>query len=290
MATFNPPVTDGILAADPSRADRDGAHALWRYYGAWAMGKTVWKDQLGEWHEAIYPYQGGETHEVWTQGVKVVDIADTSVESLANAEVVYQGGHVHIIGEAGDADFDDLVAGGYRDFIVPANALLGSDGTFEDGSASTWVGSGSSVAASNAQANRGAWSLLVTKTGSAGSLFAVSHNSGSQLMTPVTVGSVVSVSVRMRPETVAGSKNCRAVIDFFTNPTTFNSRVNGTLTSAVDDTWHNRTVTATTPAGATLMRVLVEMQSADVADTYYLDDVFVARGPVPYDPSTGWVD
>lgn len=285
MATFTPPVTDGNALGDPDNPAIE--HRLWRHYGAWAQGMTVWKDSLGVWHQNAYPYQGGGTTTVHDWDGTTTTTPDEGIDTAA---VVYLGGHEHPIGEAGDADFDDLVAAGYRDNIVPDNLLLGSDGTFEDGTVATWVGSGSTVAASNAQAKSGSRSLLVTKTGSAGSLFAVSHNSGSQLMTPVTVGEVVSVAVNMRPETAAGSKNGRAVIDFFTNPTTFNSRVNGTASAAVDDTWHLRTVTATTPAGATLVRVLVELQSADVADVFYLDDVYVVRGSVPYDLSTGWVD
>jgi len=112
MATFTPPTTPGI----PTSTDKnDIANRHWRYFEAWDMGKTVWRDQLGAWHEQIYPYQGGDTHTVHDTVTNTTTVTtDTSVQSLANAQVVYEGGHVYELTVQEEAD---LVAAGYGDRI-----------------------------------------------------------------------------------------------------------------------------------------------------------------------------
>lgn len=115
MPTFTPPTTDGLPTFDPSKVDTDGAHRLWSYFETWAMGKTVWRDQLGVWHEQTFPYQGGETHTVHDGDTTTVT-TDTSVMSLANAQVVYHGGHVYTLTAQEEAD---LIAAGYGAFIEP---------------------------------------------------------------------------------------------------------------------------------------------------------------------------
>jgi len=113
MAVFTPPTTAGLPTFDPSKNDVANRH--WRYFEAWDMGKTVWRDQLGAWHEQIYPYQGGDrhtTHDTVTGTTTVT--TDTSVQSLVNAQVVYEGGHVY---ELTAQEETDLIAAGYSSRI-----------------------------------------------------------------------------------------------------------------------------------------------------------------------------
>jgi len=113
MTTFTPPTTDGFPTADPSKNDVSSRH--WRFFEAWSMGKTVWRDQLGAWHEQIWPYQGGDTHTVHDTITGTTTVTtDASVNSLANAQVVYEGGHVYQITAQEQAD---LEAAGYGAFI-----------------------------------------------------------------------------------------------------------------------------------------------------------------------------
>jgi hypothetical protein len=114
MATFVPPIADGILIADPAKRETDGAHALWSHYGAWAMGVTVWKDQAGVWHESLVPYQGGGMHVVFENGVQISSSGPD--EGLATAQRVYEGGHVHPITPEEEAE---LIAAGYAANIEP---------------------------------------------------------------------------------------------------------------------------------------------------------------------------
>lgn len=106
MPTFTPPTTDGNPVTD-------GSHPLWRHYGAWSTGLTVWKDESGVWHQALSPYLGGDT--------STVHHGDTTTTTgpapgLATAQVVYLGGHVH---EITDAEATELTAAGYGDYIDP---------------------------------------------------------------------------------------------------------------------------------------------------------------------------
>lgn len=117
MSTFTPPVDDGVLIYDPAKVKSDGAHGLWQHYGAWAMGLTVWKDEVGVWHESLYPYAGGGVDVVFTKGVKVSEVGPHV--GLATAQRVYEGGHVHEITPEEEAE---LIAAGYGAFIEPSDA------------------------------------------------------------------------------------------------------------------------------------------------------------------------
>jgi hypothetical protein len=112
---FTPPTTGG----NPVGVKGQPGYALWRYYDAWATGQTVWKDQNGDWHEALNPYQGGDTHRVFDNGELVSEKIDTSVLSLANAERVYYGGHDYVISEE---EADELIEAGYGPNIVEVSA------------------------------------------------------------------------------------------------------------------------------------------------------------------------
>ena len=109
MTTFTPPTTAGMPTADPAKNDVHNRH--WSFFGSWAMGKTVWKDSEGTWHEAIFPYQGGEFY----RDGDGVTTTPTSVNHLADAQVVYLGGHVYDLTAEEEAD---LIAGGYGDYIT----------------------------------------------------------------------------------------------------------------------------------------------------------------------------
>jgi hypothetical protein len=109
MPTFIPPTTAGELVGDP----KDKASwQLLRFYGSWETGKTVWRDQQGEWHEALEPYLGGHTDTVHNWNGSTVSAPDAG---LANAQVVYLGGHVHTITQQ---EADDLTAAGYGAYIT----------------------------------------------------------------------------------------------------------------------------------------------------------------------------
>lgn len=112
VLVFTPPTTDGIAMYDPAMVRTSGAHALWRHYGAWAMGQTVWKDSQGIWHAELYPYQGGAVHRVFKDGVLISESEPD--EGLATAQKVYLGGHDTVITQA---EADDLIEAGFGDGI-----------------------------------------------------------------------------------------------------------------------------------------------------------------------------
>jgi hypothetical protein len=108
---FVTPVADG----NPLGVRGQPGYGLWRHFGSWAEHKTVWKDQNGEWHEALNPYQGGDTDTVHDQrtGTTTVTTDDNPLH-LANAEVIYYGGHEYIITEE---EANELIAAGFGDFV-----------------------------------------------------------------------------------------------------------------------------------------------------------------------------
>jgi len=93
MPTFSPPL-------EPGPAPIGGrSHPLWRYYGNFDVGKTVWKDALGIWHARQMPYQGGGRDRFF-HGDTMTETIDTDVNSLANATEVYMGGSVYDVTDA----------------------------------------------------------------------------------------------------------------------------------------------------------------------------------------------
>ena len=111
MATFTPPFVDGNLMHFPNKPGP--ASRLYRFYGSWATGVTVWRDSSGVWHEALIPYLAGATHTVHDWNMSTISEPD---EGLATAEVVYLGGHVYEITAEEEAA---LIAAGYEDGITP---------------------------------------------------------------------------------------------------------------------------------------------------------------------------
>lgn len=112
MSTFTPPTTAGMPTADPAKNDIHNRH--WSFFGSWAMGLTVWKDVNGDWHQAIFPYQGGGTFTTHN-GSTTTTTVESSVNHLADAQVVYLGGHVYDLTAEEEAD---LIAGGYGEYIT----------------------------------------------------------------------------------------------------------------------------------------------------------------------------
>jgi hypothetical protein len=113
VATFTPPTTDGNLIADPAKVGSDPAHALFRHYGAWEAGKTVWKDAQGVWHESLSPYLGGATYTTHDGDETTTSGPDAG---LATAQRVYLGGHVY---EITSQEETELIAAGYGAYIEP---------------------------------------------------------------------------------------------------------------------------------------------------------------------------
>lgn len=109
MPTFVPPVHEGNARTLPGHP----ANRLYRFFGAWAQGATVWKDSQGVWHESTTPYLGGAIHAVHDGPTSTYTGPD---EGLATAQVVYLGGHVHTITED---EATELTAAGYGAFIEP---------------------------------------------------------------------------------------------------------------------------------------------------------------------------
>lgn len=147
MPTFTPPVTDGVPV---SRSD-DPGDTLWRYYGSWAMGQTVWKDQAGVWHAQTWPYQGGSTTTTHDGDTTTVTAPD---EGLATAQEVYLGGHVHEISDAKAVELMDagFPVGGqldgeeafWTDLIINSADNSGWQGadlcqSYDNGSAIVWT-------------------------------------------------------------------------------------------------------------------------------------------------------
>lgn len=111
MPTFIPPTGAG----NPTYIEgkNDPANRLFRFFGSWAMGKTVWKDSQGVWHESTHPYQGGAITRVHDGDTTTVTGPD---EGLATAQVVYYGGHVY---EITDEEAAELTDAGYGENITP---------------------------------------------------------------------------------------------------------------------------------------------------------------------------
>ena len=112
MATFTPPTVAGVPTFISGK--NDTANRLWSWFGSWAQGQTVWKDQNGEWHQNAYPYQGGGPHYTHDRGTTTVTTED-GTNLLQNAQVVYLGGHVYELTAEEEAD---LIAGGFGDYIT----------------------------------------------------------------------------------------------------------------------------------------------------------------------------
>jgi len=104
-----PQFTPPTVAGNPVRGN---GHRMFRHYGSWEQGETVWKDAGGVWRRAHTPYLGGATHTVHDWDGSTVTAPDAG---LATAQKVYQGGHVH---EITDAEATELTAAGFRDGIV----------------------------------------------------------------------------------------------------------------------------------------------------------------------------
>jgi len=138
MPTFTPPTTAGIPTFNRSKSDVANRH--WMFFGSWDMGQTVWKDQLGTWHQQIYPYQGGDSHTTHdTVTNTTTTTVDDSVMSLANAQVVYHGGHVYDITEDEATELINAGFGaGIEDvFIDGGSPLVGAADSIDSGSVSS---------------------------------------------------------------------------------------------------------------------------------------------------------
>lgn len=109
---FTPPVSDG----NPLGVRGQAGYALWRHYGSWAEGRTVWKDANGNWHDQLRPYQGGGTHRVFRNGVLVSETTEGGPLDLADAVVVYHGGHDYVIDQD---EANELIAAGYGASVTP---------------------------------------------------------------------------------------------------------------------------------------------------------------------------
>ena len=109
MATFTPPVEDGVPWGDASAFEPE--ERLMKYYGSVQTGSTIWRDTNGVYHRSQYPYLAGAEHTVWNG-------ADSQTfqepPGLADAVEVYQGGHTYPIS---DAQAVQLFAAGFGDYV-----------------------------------------------------------------------------------------------------------------------------------------------------------------------------
>lgn len=134
MPLFTPPVVDGY----PLEGD---GHPLFKFYGSWAQGQTVWQDSGGVWHANAFPYLGGATYTTH-DSARGATTATGPDEGLATAQKVYLGGHVHTVT---DAEATALTAAGYgariniepqeihwvnREDALFTRKLVSQDGTF----------------------------------------------------------------------------------------------------------------------------------------------------------------
>jgi len=109
MPTFTPPTETGPAPIGGT------SHPLWRVYGNYDVGITVWRDPTGTYHQTQYPYHGGAFYRTFYDGQVIADTTDDPNESLANATEVYIGGASYPIT---DQQATDLTAAGYGAFIT----------------------------------------------------------------------------------------------------------------------------------------------------------------------------
>lgn len=107
MTTFTPPVVPEFSRGDYTLDDP--AERLFSYYPQQNTGTAVWRDPDGNYHQKLYPYEGGNTYRVFVNGVLTSQTEDDINESLANATEVYLGGHTYDISAA--TAFQLLAAG-----------------------------------------------------------------------------------------------------------------------------------------------------------------------------------
>lgn len=107
MPTFTPPTAQG-----PAPVGRH--HPLWRHFGNYECGITVWRSPDGQYHQQMIPYHGGAEYRTFNDGELVSDTVDDVNKSLANALEVYIGGSIYDITQQ---QADDLTAAGYGAYI-----------------------------------------------------------------------------------------------------------------------------------------------------------------------------
>lgn len=108
MPTFTPPTAPGTARIGGKR------HPLWRHYGNYEAGITVWRDPSGQYRQQQFPYHGGAQYRTFNEGELISDTTDDPDMSLANATEVYIGGSIYNITQQ---QADDLTAAGYGAFI-----------------------------------------------------------------------------------------------------------------------------------------------------------------------------
>lgn len=116
MTTFTPPVAEGPAPVGGRR------HPLWRHYGNYDCGITVWRGQDGQYRQSMFPYHGGAQYRTFDDGQLIADATDDVNQSLASATEVYIGGSTYDITSQQETD---LTAAGYgnRINLAPVNGL-----------------------------------------------------------------------------------------------------------------------------------------------------------------------
>lgn len=109
MPTFTTPTAEG-----PAPFGKH--HPLWRHYGNYDCGITVWRSPDGQYRQTMIPYHGGGSYRTFDNGELVSDTTDDVNKSLANATEVYIGGSIY---EITQQQADDLTAAGYGAYITP---------------------------------------------------------------------------------------------------------------------------------------------------------------------------
>lgn len=104
MPTFTPPLVPGPAPIGGR------SHPLWRHYGNFDCGETIWKDPQGVWHKQQVPYLGGSSYRNFNDGILVSETFDDPNTSLANATEIYYGGSSY---EITDSKADELRAAGF---------------------------------------------------------------------------------------------------------------------------------------------------------------------------------
>lgn len=92
MTTFTPSIAPGQARGDHS--SNDPAERFFSYTPPIPTGVTIWQDNLGVWHEEQHPYHGGDTTTVHDGDTTTIT---PPIAGLANAQRVYQGGHIYHI-------------------------------------------------------------------------------------------------------------------------------------------------------------------------------------------------
>jgi len=168
----------------------------------------------------------------------------------------------------------DLMISGQQNRVLGMSkpgSIAVVDGTFETGSTGTWAGTGGTLAATAAQAHRGAYSALLTVSGSP-----VNALMRDTTTCPAAPGQIIYTEMWVR---CSVARNVLAVIDFYNGATYLTSQI--TTVAVLANTWTLISTTGTAPASTTRVAYGPTMDASPANGTLlYTDDLEIIRTDV----------